>query len=585
MSRGTETGDGCRRGSREARTLAEALDEAARGGEGIRFFDARGKSTGELSYAELRERARQLARRLPVLVPERGDRVGILAETGPEFLIAFHACQLSGRVAVPLPAVSNLGGRVGYEKRLRSILEESEIRAVFAPEARLESLSGLGDAAACGIALSSVHALAEAPPARGGAVDPLGPGEISHIQFSSGSTRFPRGIRISQRAVMANARSIGRDALALGPGDSALSWLPFYHDMGLIGCVIVPMVCGIPIDYLHTDDFARNPAQWLRLMSARGHSLSFAPSFGYEICARLFEKRPVRDLDLSKWRVAGVGGDMVEPGALRRFAKTFEDAGFRPGAFMPGYGLAEATLAVTFERPDHGFETDPVDKTLLTTLGRALPPDGAKGGAVRHFVSSGYPMPGYAVEILDDSGVRLPERRVGQVWVRGPALMDGYHDERRADPLASEPGKKDRMLDTGDMGYLAEGKLFVTGRRKDMILINGRNIWPQDLEWFVEREVESVRIRDTAAFAALTEDDREEAVLLVQCRSRDTEALAALRKSVRACVRRNAGIDCRVELVPPRSLPFTTSGKLMRSRAKADWLEGKYEAVSAPAAG
>jgi len=224
-----------------------------------------------------------------------------------------------------------------------------------------------------------------------------------------------------------------------------------------------------------------------------------------------------------------------------------------------------------------GARTDRVDKVAMADRGVASPIDGAEpatGGRGRLFASCGKPLPGYRVEIRDEKGRLLPERRVGDVFVTGPSLMDGYH----AQPETTRQCiGEDGWLDTGDMGYLADGRLFITGRRKDMIIVKGRNIWPQDLEWHVDREVPGLRSGDTAAFGHESEDGHEIAVILVQCRVSDEGRRESLRKEVSSVISRNCSISCRVELIPPRALPFTTSGKLIRTRARQRWLEGAYD--------
>jgi fatty-acyl-CoA synthase len=552
-------------------SLPEAMDYAALSGSTLNFYNVRGHCEHTLSYTEVREQALNLAKRLRGLGLERGQHVGIVAEMHPDFIVMFYACQYGGLVAVPLPVVSGLGGQRGYELQLARIFENSDMKVVVSPESLRETLRG-GAASLPSDRILTVAELLEHPPSSEPLV-PLGRDEISHIQFSSGSTRFPLGVEISQRALMANARAIAVDGLQMQASDSIVSWLPFYHDMGLVGQCIVPAACQMTVNFMHPADFSRRPMQWLKLISESGSTISFSPDFGYEICTRLGRRQVPPGLDLSRWRAAGSGGDMVRPHVLEQFVEVFAASGFKKEAFVPSYGLAEATLAFSFETLQTGMQVDQVDKDILATEGRAVPAQ-SSATPTQGFASCGIPMPGYQVEIRDGSGRGLPERQVGKVLIAGPSLMTSYYKQPE---LTRECIGGDGWLNTGDMGYLVGDRLFITGRHKDMILVKGRNIWPQDLEWHVERETPGLKGGKSAAFAHQTADGDEIAVILVQCSISDFKKREQLRKDVASAISRNAGIVCQVELIPQRSLPFTTSGKLIRSKARQNWLEGLYD--------
>lgn len=565
------------------KSLSEALDYAALAGTGMNFYNARGECEHALSYATIRSRAIEIAKRYLGVGLTRGDRVGIVAEMNPDFVCAFFACQYAGMLAVPLPVITGLGGGQGYEKQLRGVLENSEASIAIGPASFLEHLSRAAEDTNVEI-ITTLEGLMERMPGEM-ALQPLGEHEISHIQFSSGSTRHPLGIEISQSAIMANARSISNDALRFTNRDRVASWLPFYHDMGLVGCMIVPMTCQLTVDYLYTDSFARRPVQWLRMISDNKCTISFSPTFGYDVCSRRMKDKNEDGLDLSAWRVAGIGGDMIQGEAMKRFADTFAVYGFKGVSLVPSYGLAEATLAFSFQEPEAGVTIDYIDKKALVEDGLATPcavsGHGYDSAVIRAIASCGKPLPGYKMQIRDDNGQALPDRRIGGVFIQGPSLMMGYHQNQKAtDDCIDREG----WLDTGDMGYVVGDTLYVTGRRKDMIIINGRNIWPQDLEYHAEQNVESLRSRDTAAFAATEDDGREIAVILVQCRSKEEAFREQLKKDVRAAILRNTGVDCRVDLIPQRSLPFTTSGKLRRVEAKRLWSQGLFETQEAETA-
>lgn len=552
------------------RTLAEGLDYAARGRTGMNFHSSRGELVCALSYTELRERAVRLARRLAGLGLARGDRVAVVAETSPEFVVAFFACQYAGLVPVPLPLAVGFGTHDAYVARLRGMLQAADARLAMAGR---ELLPVVGEAAAGTVvqAVWTVEELMLLPPAKH-TPEPLGPDEPCYIQYSSGSTSFPRGVLVTQQALVANALAIARDGLALRPGDRCTSWLPLYHDMGLVGCCLTPVMTQISVDYMATAAFARRPLLWLELISRNGGTISFAPTFGYELAARRAQAgNGVDRLDLRSWRVAGIGGEMIRQSVLERFARLFAPAGFDRRAFVPSYGLAEATLAVTFAPLGSGSRVDRVRRGPLLEAHRlAQPVREGEAAPTRDFVRCGRPLPGYAVEIRDERGQPLPERTIGRVCIRGPSLMREYFRDREA---TKEVLDADGWLDSGDLGYIAEGELVITGRRKDLIIVGGRNIWPQDLEWAVER-IDGVRPGDVCAFAVSGEDTGETVVVIVECRLREAAARAALRREIQRVLAGVAGVECRVILAPPRSLIYTTSGKLSRAAARERWLAG-----------
>lgn len=556
--------------------LSEALDYAALAKTGMNFYNARGECEYGLSYSAIRQKAIELAKRLVGLGLSRGDRVGIIAEMHPDFVCSFFACQYAGMMAVPLPVVTGLGGGQGYEDHLRTVLKNAEATIALGPISSLDHLSRASEGTNVET-IKTVAALADCPPSEE-TLKPLGDHDVSHIQFSSGSTRSPLGIEINQTAVMANARSISCDALQFTNRDRVASWLPFYHDMGLIGCMIVPITCQLTVDYLYTDSFARRPAQWLRTISDNKCTVSFSPTFGYDVCSRRMDGKHEEGLDLSSWRIAGIGGDMIQNNVMDKFSETLADYGFRATSFVPSYGLAEATLAFSFQALETGITVDYIDRQALRDEGIAkacvVDENEPDLSAVKAIASCGKPMPGYEMQIRGENGVELQERHIGDVFIHAPSLMSGYHKNTEATDQCMDGSG---WLDTGDMGYVTDGTLYITGRRKDMIIINGRNIWPQDLEWHAEKNVDTLRSRDTAAFSVNNTNDDEEAVILVQCRNADERVREQLQKDVRAAVFRNTGVDCRVELIPQRSLPFTTSGKLRRAEARKLWLSGAFD--------
>lgn len=555
-----------------AATLVEALEVAARAGTGFNFYSGRGSLLEVLSYRQLRDDAEAGARRLLAAGLTPGRTVGLVAATDADFTRAFFACQYAGLVPAPLPLPTALGGRQHYLEHLQRMVVAAAAEAVISPV----SLASWVEEACTGLPLHFVGTYAQLPTADGRQRLPKpDPEALAYLQFSSGSTRFPRGVAVTQRAVMANTRSIVQDGLQAGEGDRCVSWLPMYHDMGLVGFMLTPVACHISVDYLPTHEFARRPLVWLDLISRNRATLSYSPSFGYELCVRRAERGASTALDLSSWRVAGIGGDMIRPHLLQRFAETFGPVGFDPRAFVASYGMAEASLALSFAPLNTGLRVDHIDTERLEHEHVAYPQQPDVVGRTRNFVYCGPILPGHEVQIRDGDGQLLAERRVGLIHVRGPSLMREYFGDRDE---SARVLSADGWLNTGDLGYLNDGEIIITGRAKDLIMLNGRNIWPQDLEWTTEAEVADVRSGGVAAFA-IDGDPVDEVVVLFECRSNDLQTREAMRLAVGGVLKLRHGIDARVLPVPPRALPQTSSGKLSRAKAKQLYLRGQFDVV------
>ncbi len=540
-----------------ARTLIDAL--SARSPAALVIHGPRGSVSATSSWAEIDRLSGLCASRLASLGLDRRDRIGLMAETDLDFLRLFFGCQKAGLVPVPLPLPNAFGDRSAHAERLRLQLRAAGACVAISAEAHAGLLPP--DLRMRGTPADIDHLAPSARVPRGPTPD-----DIAFLQFSSGSTRFPKGAMISQRAVMANAAAI-RDGLGVVAGDVTVSWLPLYHDMGLVGCVLAPLAAGLELHLLPTREFVRNPAIWPRLMSDARGTLSYSPGFGYDLAAR---RAACEDLDLSRWRVAGIGGDMIRPDVLRRFADAFAPAGFRAGALVPSYGLAEATLAVTMTPPGRDLMAEDVDLDRLESEGRIAP--ALAGRRSRMLARCGMPLPGTELRIVDAGGRRLAEREVGRIMVRSPSVMEGYFREPEETARALDPSG---WLDTGDLGAVVEGELVITGRAKDVIIVNGRNLWPQDLEWAAE-QVRPLRAGDVAAVPHPGSDGGEQVVLLVQCRVPDTVQRDRLVEALVAQVMATSGVLCRVVLVPPRSLPRTSSGKLARAQARLLLAEGVF---------
>jgi fatty-acyl-CoA synthase len=565
----TPTADGLPRRFADFGTLGEALDYAARGVRGLNFHDPRGQLARAYPFAELRRDALKAAYRLIAAGVKPQERIAIVAETGPEFAALFFGCIYAGAWPVPLPLPTSFGGRDSYIDQLLVQLASSDPKALFYP-AELASLAGAA-AEGAGIEGLAWEEFARRP-APETALPKAASDDIAYLQYSSGSTRFPHGVAITHHALLNNlaAHSHGMEVVDT---DRCVSWLPWYHDMGLVGCFLSPVANQVSTDYLKTEDFARRPLAWLDLISRNeGTTLSYSPTFGYDICARRMssQSKVAERFDLSRWRIAGNGADMIRPDVMQAFVDAFHEAGFSAKSFLPSYGLAEATLAVSIMPPGEGIVVELVEETLLAGGGKA---ERDRPQRYRSIVNCGRPVRDMKVAILDEDGRPLADRAIGKVWCKGASVMVGYfRDEEATDACLSDDG----WLDTGDMGYMSDGYLYIVGRAKDMIIINGRNHWPQDIEWAVE-QIPGFKAGDIAAFSITTPGGEETPAVLVQCRTSDAGERGRLRDVIRERVRAITGINCVIELVPPRTLPRTSSGKLSRAKARNLYLSGEIQ--------
>lgn len=547
-------------------TFCDALDYAAQGTLGFNFHDARGTLARVYPYSELRTDALLAARRMAANGVAAGDRVALIAETGADFAALFCGAIYAGAWPVPLPLPTSFGGKENYIDQLTVQLASSDPKMLVYP-GELAEMCGQA-AARQGCPGLTWDQFAEAAPSDA-PLPAADPDAICYLQYSSGSTRFPHGVAVTHRALLANLAGHSH-GMEIDKGDRCVSWLPWYHDMGLVGCFLSPIANQVSVDYLRTEDFARRPLAWLDMISRNpGTTLSYSPTFGYDICARRISSQThvSERFDLSRWRVAGNGADMIRPDVMQGFVNAFAEAGFKASAFLPSYGLAEATLAVTIMPPGEGIRVELVEEERLS----GTPRDLSRPARYRAIVNCGVPALGMELAIRGEHGEELAHHHIGKVWCRGSSVMHSYF----RDPESTAACLVDGWLDTGDMGYVNEGGyLFIVGRAKDMIIINGKNHWPQDIEWAVE-QLPGFHQGDIAAFSVESENGEETPAVLVHCRVSDPEERVKLRDQIRDKVRSITGMNCVVELVPPRTLPRTSSGKLSRAKAKKLYLTGE----------
>jgi acyl-CoA synthetase (AMP-forming)/AMP-acid ligase II len=540
-------------------TVTQMLAATARTEFGLIFVDAAERET-VMPWAEVYRRARHTAAGLRRLGVREGECVAILLPTSPGFMDAFFGALLAGAVPVPLYPPVRLGRLEEYHRSTARMLEVARA-AVVLTDTKVKLLLGPSvEAARPRLGCRTVDEVSRGDDALEVAVPPEA---LGLIQFSSGSTVAPKPVALTHAALLAQVAAL-EAACPVAPGRKpvGVSWLPLYHDMGLIGCVLTALYYPGSMVLLPPEVFLARPALWLRALSRHKAFISPAPNFAYGLCLKRVKDEELAGVDLSAWQHALNGAEPVSLETLRRFVSRFERYGFSPGALRPVYGLSEASLAVTFPPPGRGPRALNVDVGVLAREGRV------EEGS-RPLVSVGSPVAGMEVEVRDGLGHPAPERRVGRVFARGPSVMKEYFGDAAATALALSP---DGWLDTGDVGFVADGELYLTGRAKDLVIIRGANHAPQVFEECLQG-VEGVRVGCAVALGFTPEGSEDEALLLLAERAGPQVDDAAVEERIRAAVVAATGIRPHtVRMLEPGTLPRTSSGKLRRSEALRRYL-------------
>ncbi len=558
-------------------TLTEALEYAAQGDTGCNFYDGKGELSSTVTYSELRLQAQLLARKLLGLGCRRGTRVAIVAETDPMFHRFFFACQYAGFVPVALPAGFQLGGRKAYVEQLERMLDSCGAEIAVAPETHMAFLRQAVERLNL-VKAGTADEFDALDVSEDTVLEPLGADEIAYLQYTSGSTRFPRGVQISQTTVMTNLRDIANHGLKITRDDRMVAWLPLYHDMGLVGFVLLPLGSQLSADYLSPKTFAMRPRLWLKVISQNRGTISSSPPFGYALCAKRLRLTDQDKYDLSSWRVACVGAERIHPEPLRQFAHVLKPANFDAKAFVACYGMAECALAISFAELETGISAVNVEKDAMASTGAVRLIDDQKqipGTEQLTFVDCGKILPSFELAIRDDRGADLPDYQCGRICLRGASVMTGYFQNPTA---TAESLSADGWLDTGDIGYRVGDHVVVTARRKDVIIVNGKNIWPHDLEFLAE-SLPGVRFGNVSAFSFADDDGGDQVVMVVESRETNPAKVRALIEELKSLIATHFGVNCHIDLVSPRTLPRTSSGKLSRSKAKQDFL-ARHESAS-----
>ena len=555
-------------------TYVEALrDLAETTRKGFVFVGTDAKER-PVAWADVWRDVRRRAAALVDVGVRPGDRVVLALPEPEDFVLSFFAVAAAGAVPVPVYPPKAMGRTDAWSENLRAVAGRAGAKLLLTSPAVQPSVGEPGT-----LSLLLTTQIADATHVPDDAPCLPSPDDLGLLQFTSGSTSQPKGVRVKHANLAANARAIMIDGLRSDPErDVGVSWLPLYHDMGLIGFVVAPLWTGVPVVLMPTTGFVRRPSSWLDAIHRHRGTITFAPNFAFALATQAIQARHAAGWDLSCLRALGCGAEPIDAGTLRAFLDKFAPCGMRATSILPSYGMAEATLAVTFAELDAPLRTDRVSARALNE-GRAVPDDMGV-----EIVGCGREFPEHRVEILGDDGQVLPERRVGEITILGPSVADGYF----ADAEATAGAFRDGRLFSGDLGYLADGELFVCGRVKDVIIVHGRNYYPQDIER-IACEVDGVRMGQVAVFACAAErteaDLPGDARLVVVAESRlatGSDAANALKQAVSTAVWEQAGLRVDdVRLIRRGTLPRTSSGKVRRRDTRARYLAGTLDEAHA----
>jgi fatty-acyl-CoA synthase len=550
------------------RTVAQAIEDAAVSTKtGYRFIDELTDAEPFFTHGGIERASARYGGALQALGLARGDRVALILSDNADFVFAFLGAIRAGIVPVPIYPPTGIGKLAGYLDNTLHIVDRSGAKLLLT-SGDIKKVLGTIQARAPGlekvVAVEGVRRMREElRPAK------VGLDDTCFLQFTSGSTSRPKGVVLTHRNLAANVRAIMQLGLGVRDSvDSGASWLPLYHDMGLIGFVIAPLYHVNTITFLPPLAFLKRPVRWLETISRHRASVSFGPNFAYALCVKRIKESEMAGLDLSTWHVAGCGAEPIRAENLRAFADRFAPVGFTGRAFVCCYGMAESTLAVSFSKLGGGVMTDVVNGDALWSSGRAEP-TAAGAETATAIVDCGEAFEGHEIEVfaLDDEASERPlgDREVGELRLRGPSLMAGYFNEPELTREAFAGG----WLKTGDIGYLAGGRVHICGRSKELIIVNGRNYYPQDLEWEAGK-VPGVRKGNVVAFGTMKPtNDRERVVICFETSVVGDEEKQAQTGEVRRVVQQALGLTVDdVVSLGAGVLPKTSSGKLQRSKTR-----------------
>ncbi|OGT61803.1 MAG: hypothetical protein A3F14_07090 [Gammaproteobacteria bacterium RIFCSPHIGHO2_12_FULL_43_28] len=527
-----------------------------------------------ITYGQLLQSSLRVAAGLRERGLQEGETVAIMLPSHPTFFYTFYGTLLAGGIPVPIYPPFRAHMIEAYAKTEAKILKSAEVRILVTFQ-QAENLSRILQAFVPSLkVVTTANELMSDKPLE--AYFKPTPENFAFIQYTSGSTSDPKGVLLSHFNLISNVNAYGK-ATKLRSDDVAVSWLPLYHDLGLIGMWLGSLYHGIPLILMTPFTFLNHPERWFWMIHYHRGTISGAPNFAYELCLRKLEPAMLEGLDLSSWRIAANGAEKIYPRTLEQFAEKFAPFGFKRSALLPVYGLAESTVGLAIPPLDRDFWVDHVDRKLFEEERKAVSVN--ESDSSLSFVSCGLPIEGHAFRVVDDAGNVLPERHVGNFQFTGPSNMQGYYNN----PRATEAIYHEGWLDSGDLAYIANGEVFITGRCKDLIIKAGRNLYPAEIEELVGN-VEGVRQGCVTAFG-VTDAERGTEKLIVVAETRETSR--AKREEIIDLV--NEAMSSAIDLVPdqvvlvaPRTIPKTSSGKLQRAASKTMYVEGRLGKKQVP---
>lgn len=545
-----------------------AAIEAGRGltQKGFTFITADG-CEDFVSWDQLHDETINCAAHLRARGLKKGDRLAIVMPAARDFVPIFLGAVWAGVIPAPFHGPVVIGSLDSYAELLADALEKIG-PVYFATTGNIAEMANgharLAKSVTGAIVTEVLRGLA--PKSRAHEPNEVADQDIAFLQFTSGSTGGPKVVEITHGSLRANAWAIMRESLnSDSDRDHGVSWLPLTHDMGLVGFVLSPIFHKVQVTFIPTMSFVRNASIWLDTINKKRATITFAPNFAYALATKRATVSHLAKWDLSCVKAFGCGAEPINPATMRAFIEKFVPCRLKPQAMLPCYGMAEATLAISFGRCGEIFATDLIDRNDLFEARRATRVRGSATEDACEFVCCGRPMDGHEVAAFDEHGRQLEARRVGEIWMRGPSVARGYHRDRKATQQTFAGG----WLRTGDLGYVADGSIYVTGRKKDLIIINGRNCDPQQIEWLLD-EVPAVRDGSAIAFS-VPGAATEELVVLVESRTKEPEALQALLRS-RIAVQLQL-TPSKVVVRAPGSLVKTANGKRRRASVRQQYLD------------
>jgi len=521
--------------------LTDALEYASETPKEWIFYDNLGDPVSCHPYSQIRQDAVSTAEKLKSLKLKRYSVIGLVAQVGYDFPLYFYACQYAGYIPCALPSDYLPGGEEGYIAKLAAIIRKTGLKTLIGSEKNrlfLQKAAELVDQEKrCVLSFEEIQSFTAKQN-----IDPLRTDDPAYISFSSGSTAEPKGILLSQQAISTSVELTLKYGVEAISANRTVSWLPFYHTMGFTAQLLTSVAGISTCDFISPLSFIKNPAIWLKLLSQNDDpKTTFAPSFAWKLASEIPNPE---HYNLSSLRVAGIGGDKIQLQDLEDFASTFKSSGFKKDSFFPCYGLSETIGGITFSK-----------------VGRGL--------SVRHdarekkdIVSVGSPLPGVELIITDEQGKRLPDEEKGHIWIKSRELVANYYN---SDVIDSKDHSANGFLETGDIGFLSGEQLFICGRSKDLIIVNGKNIWLQDIEQIAEKQ--TGKKKSTIAFIVEINCKEEVILFIADTICSDVEQ-EKYRKSIMKNILLHIGISVEIIFVPAKELPFTESGKPARSKAR-----------------